>query len=499
MFKKILIANRGEIAVRVVRACRELGITAAVVFSEADRKSLAVRLADEAYPIGPPPVKESYLVAKKIIETAQQCGAEAIHPGYGLLSENPVFAQQVEEAGLVFVGPQAPSIIKLGNKVRARRLAQEIRIPVVPGIELVSNVSSSEALSEAEKLGFPLMIKAQAGGGGKGMRKVERKEDFASALRLASSEALSYFGDGTVYLEKYLARPRHIEIQILADAFGNCIHLGERECSIQRRHQKLVEESPSVAVDAYLRNKLGEAAVALGQRAGYLNAGTVEFLVDERKDFYFLEVNTRLQVEHPVTEMVTGLDLVALQIKIAAGEKLPFVQEDIKLSGHAIECRINAEDPAQNFFPSSGTIDVYREPAGPGVRVDSGVYGGWEVSLFYDPLLAKLICWGPDRNTAINRMRGALEEFRIFGIAANTPFHEALLTHRRFNEGDFSTLFLEEEKQLPDLRNSGLEAALVGAVLYKEIKMEKTRPVVSASRAGSAWKEEARRAALRQW
>ncbi|MGH8003504.1 MAG: acetyl-CoA carboxylase biotin carboxylase subunit, partial [Limisphaerales bacterium] len=344
MFKKILIANRGEIAVRVIRACRELGITSAVVFSEADRKSLAVRLADEAYPIGSPPVKESYLVAQKIIDAAKKCGAEAIHPGYGLLSENPVFAQQVEEAGFVFIGPPAGAILKLGDKVKARRLAEESGIPIVPGVELVPKVSEAEALSEAEKLGFPLLIKARVGGGGKGMRKVEKKVDFVSALKLASSEALSYFGDGAIYLEKYLSRPRHIEIQILADAFGNCIHLGERECSIQRRHQKLLEESPSVVVDANLRQKLGEAAVALAKNARYLNACTVEFLVDEKKNFYFLEVNTRLQVEHPVTEMVTGLDLVALQIRITAKEKLPLAQNDVKWNGHAIECRINAED-----------------------------------------------------------------------------------------------------------------------------------------------------------
>ena len=499
MFKKILIANRGEIAVRIIRACRELGITSAVVFSEADRKSLAVRLADEAYPIGAPPVKESYLSMEKIIAAAQKCGAQAIHPGYGLLSENSIFAQAVEEAGLVFIGPRADAILKLGDKVRARRLAQSCAVPIVPGVELPPNVSEPDGLVEAEKLGFPLLIKAQAGGGGKGMRKVERKSDFASALKMASSEALSYFGNGAVYLEKYLSRPRHIEIQILADSFGNCIHLGERECSIQRRHQKLLEESPSVVVDTSLRQKLGEAAVALAQKANYLNAGTVEFLVDEHKNFYFLEVNTRLQVEHPVTEMVTGLDLVALQIKIAAGEKLSFSQEEVKWNGHAIECRINAEDPAQNFFPSSGKIEVYREPAGPGVRVDSGVYQGWEVGLFYDSLLTKLICWGPDRAAAINRMRRALEEFRIFGIATNIPFHESLLTHRRFNEGDFSTFFLEEEKVLPDLRPSGLEAALIGAALFKEMKNQAVSPLISTGRATSVWKEEARRAGLRQW
>ncbi len=483
---------------RIIRACREMGITSAVVFSDADRKSRAVRLADEAYPIGPPPVKESYLVAERIIETAKRCGAEAIHPGYGLLSENPTFARQVEEASLIFIGPKAEAIGKLGDKVEARRLAKETGVPTVPGVELLSN-NETAALAEAERLGFPLLIKAKSGGGGKGMRKVEKKEDFASALKLASSEALSYFGDGSVYLEKYLSRPRHIEIQVLADSFGNCVHLGERECSIQRRHQKLVEESPSVAVDTFLRKKLGEAAIALAKKAGYLNAGTVEFLVDEEKNFYFLEVNTRLQVEHPVTEMVTGLDLVALQIKIAAGEKLSFSQEQVKWNGHTIECRINAEDPANNFFPSSGKIDVYREPAGPGVRVDSGVYQGWEVGLFYDSLLAKLICWGPDRETAISRMRRALEEFRIFGIATNIPFHEGLLAHRRFNEGDFSTFFLEEEKWLPDFRESGLEVALIGSVLYREIIKEKSRSLVATGRAGSVWKEEARRAALRQF
>ncbi len=499
MFKKILVANRGEIAVRVIRACREMGIASAVVFSEADRKSLAVRLADEAYPIGAPPVKESYLAMKKIIEVAKKCRAEAIHPGYGLLSENSIFPQALEETGLVFIGPRADAILKLGDKVRARRLAASCGIPIVPGVEPAPNASESEALLEAEKLGFPLLIKAKAGGGGKGMRRVERREDFASALKLASSEALSYFGDGTVYLEKYLSRPRHIEIQILADAFGNCIHLGERECSIQRRHQKLLEESPSVAVDTSLRQKLGEAAVTLAQKAGYLNAGTVEFLVDENKDFYFLEVNTRLQVEHPVTEMVTSLDLVALQIKIAAGEKLALTQGEVKWNGHAMECRINAEDPAQNFFPSSGKIDIYREPSGPGVRVDSGVYQGWEVGLFYDSLLAKLICWGPDRTLAISRMRRALEEFRLFGIATNIPFHESLLTHRRFNEGDFYTFFLEEEKKLPDLRSSGLEPALIGAVLFKEMKKQIAAPQISARSMASTWKEEARRTGLRQW
>ncbi len=498
MFKKILIANRGEIAVRIIRACREMGISSAVVFSEADRKSLAVRLADEAYPIGPPPVKESYLVAERIIETAKKCKAEAIHPGYGLLSENPVFARQVEDAGLVFIGPKAEAIRKLGDKVEARRLAKEAGVPTVPGVDLLAE-NEAAALAEAEKLGYPLLIKAKAGGGGKGMRKVEKKEEFASALKLASSEALSYFGDGSVYLEKYLSRPRHVEIQVLTDSFGNCVHLGERECSIQRRHQKLVEESPSVIVDAALRQKLGDAAVALAKKAGYLNAGTVEFLVDERKNFYFLEVNTRLQVEHPVTEMVTGLDLVALQIKVAAGEKLPFAQSEVQWNGHAIECRINAEDPAQNFFPSSGLLDVYREPAGPGVRVDSGVYQGWEVGLFYDSLLAKLICWGPDRPTALARTGRALEEFRIFGIATNIPFHKALFDHPRFVSGDFSTFFLEEERNLLDSSEKGLEVALVGSVLYKETKKEKSRPAAATGRAGSIWKEEARRAGLRQF
>ncbi|MCI0330921.1 MAG: acetyl-CoA carboxylase biotin carboxylase subunit [candidate division Zixibacteria bacterium] len=499
MFKKILVANRGEIAVRVIRACRELGITSAVVFSEADRKSLAVRLADEAYPIGAPPVKESYLVAEKIIEMAKKCGAEAIHPGYGLLSENSAFAQQVQQGGMVFIGPKAADIRILGDKVEARRLAKEAGIPIVPGVEFPSGRSEADALGEAEKLGFPLLIKAKAGGGGKGMRQIERKEDFPSALKLASSEARSYFGDGSVYLEKYLHRPRHIEIQVLADAHGNCIHLGERECSIQRRHQKLLEESPSVAVDASLRQKLGGAAAALAQKAGYLNAGTVEFLVDEKKNFYFLEVNTRLQVEHPVTEMVTGLDLVALQIKIAAGERLPFAQGDVKWNGWAIECRINAEDPAQNFFPSSGKIDVYREPAGPGVRVDSGVYQGWEVGLFYDSLLAKLICWGPDRAGALARMRRALEEFRLFGIATNIPFHKALVNHPRFFSGDFSTFFLEEEKGIMDGSEAGLEVALIGSVLYKELKRGESRLRQAAATLASQWKGEARRAALRQW
>ncbi len=444
MFEKILIANRGEIAVRVIRACREMGIDPVAVFSEADRKSLHLRLAEEAYPIGPPPSSSSYLVMEKLVQVAKKSGAEAIHPGYGFLAENANFAEMVESEGLTFIGPPPEAIRLLGDKLKARQTMVEAGLPIVPGTP--GGVSSTkEVKSFIDQFGLPVLIKAACGGGGKGMRIIRDEAEIESSLRDASSESEAHFGDGTVYLEKYLQRPRHIEIQILADKHGNVIYLGERECSIQRRHQKVIEESPSPIVDEKMRRAMGESAVEAATAAGYVNAGTVEFLVDKDKKFYFLEVNTRLQVEHPVTEMVTGLDLVKQQIVIAAGERLQHSQEEIKLNGAAIECRIYAEDPQNDFLPSTGVIRSYREPSGPGVRVDSGVYGGFEVPVYYDPLISKLITWGRDRQEAIARMRRALDEYVITGIATTVPFHRQVLDHPEFLSGEFSTHFIDEQ------------------------------------------------------
>ena len=393
MFRKILIANRGEIAVRIARACREMGVRSVAVYSDVDRASLHVRLADEAYPIGPAPSRESYLVIDKIIGAARYAGCDAIHPGYGFLAENPALARACADAGITFIGPTAEAMEKLGSKTAARHVARETNVPTVPGtLDPIETVD--ELILIARKTGFPVVLKAVAGGGGKGMRSVERESELAGAWRDASSEARNAFGDGRLYLEKYLLKPRHIEIQVLADQHGNMVYLGERECSVQRRHQKVIEEAPSPIMTPDLRRQMGEAAVKLARAGGYTNAGTVEFLVDAGRNFYFLEMNTRLQVEHPVTEMVTSTDLVKLQIRIAAGEQLPFAQEDVALRGHAIECRIYAEDPDNNFFPSPGKILERRVPSGPGIRLDDGVYAGWTVPNDYDPMLGKLIAWG---------------------------------------------------------------------------------------------------------
>ena len=428
MFNKILIANRGEIALRVMRACRELGIGTVAVYSDADRKALHVRYADEAYHIGPAPSTESYLRIDRIMDVARRSGAEAIHPGYGFLSENEEFARACETAGIVFVGPPAAAMKLMGSKTASRQAVIQAGLPAVPGTDRTIE-SLAEVRRIAGEIGYPVMLKAAAGGGGKGMRLVRSAQDLESAYRNARSEAQNAFNDSSVYLEKYIERPRHVEIQVLGDRHGNLIHLGERECSLQRRHQKVMEECPSPVVDEALRRRMGETAVLIARLAGYVNAGTVEFLVDQDRNFYFLEMNTRLQVEHPVTEMVTGIDLVKEQLRIAAGEPLRLGQEDVRLRGAALECRVYAEDPANNFFPSPGLITRLRVPSGPGVRDDGGVYEGWTVPLDYDPLLSKLVVWGSDRAEAMARMRRALGEYEVSGIRTNILFFLRLLEH----------------------------------------------------------------------
>jgi acetyl-CoA carboxylase biotin carboxylase subunit len=442
MFRKVLIANRGEIAIRVMRACRELGVSPVAVYSEADRNALHVQMADEAYLIGPPPAAASYLVIDRIIEAALSCGAEAIHPGYGFLAENAELARACEQQGVVFIGPPSAAVALMADKTTARRAMQAAGVPVVPGIDRFLH-DDEEARQIIGAMGYPVMIKAALGGGGRGMRLVQHEHQLAEALRGARSEARSAFGDPAIYLEKYVTDPRHVEIQVLADAYGQVIHLGERECSIQRRHQKVVEESPSPLMTEELRAQMGEAAVRAAQAANYRNAGTVEFLVDEHRTFYFLEMNTRLQVEHPVTEMVTGIDLVQAQLRIAAGEPLGYRQEDISLSGAAIECRIYAEDPAYNFRPSPGQITVLRSPAGPWVRDERGVFAGGEVSPYYDPMISKLVAWGANRPEAIARMRRALAEYVIGGIKTTIPFHQWLMDDEDFQAGRLDTGFIE--------------------------------------------------------
>ncbi len=449
MFKKILVANRGEIAVRILRACRELGIESVAVYSEADRNALHVRYADEAYLLGPAPSRESYLRADKIIDIARACGADAIHPGYGFLAEREAFAAACAEAGIVFIGPKPSAIAAMGDKMTARNTVTAAGVPVVPGTEGEGSMRDEELLALAPQIGFPLLIKASAGGGGKGMREVNSLEDMPALLASARREAESAFGDGNVYLEKLVTGARHIEIQILADQHGNVIHLGERDCSIQRRHQKLIEEAPSPFIDEELRRKMGEVAVRAAQSVEYVNAGTIEFLVDKDKHFYFLEMNTRLQVEHPVTELVTGIDIVAEQIRVARGRQLSYKQEEVQLRGHAIECRINAEDPYNGFLPSTGRITHSLLPTGPGIRVDTGVYPGFEITPFYDPMIAKLIVWGETRGQAILRMRRALEEYRIVGVRTNIPFHQTMMDSHRFMGGQYDTRFVEERFSMP--------------------------------------------------
>jgi acetyl-CoA carboxylase biotin carboxylase subunit len=442
MFAKILIANRGEIACRVIRACREMKIGTVAVYSEADKNALHVRMADEAYLIGPPPSSESYLRWEKIIEVAKRSGAEAIHPGYGFLSENSEFVRRVTDEGITFIGPSPEAMEAMGGKMSARKIAIEAGVPVVPGtVEPLE--SADEAIATAKEFGFPVMLKASAGGGGKGMRFVEREEDLKSALETAQSEALASFGDASVYVEKAIVRPRHIEIQIFSDKHGNHVHLGERECSIQRRHQKVVEECPSPINDADLRQRMGACAVLVAKAVDYVGAGTVEFLVsDLDRSFYFLEMNTRLQVEHPVTELVTGIDLVREQINVAWGEKLSFAQADVTWSGHAIECRVYAEDPDNNFLPSPGTITRLKLPHGSGVRDDGGIYEGSEISIYYDPMISKFATYGRTREEAIDRMRRALQEYEVGGIKTTLPFFREIVEDEEFIAGNLDTGFI---------------------------------------------------------
>ena len=466
MFEKILIANRGEIACRVIRACRELGVRAVAVYSEADRAALHVARADEAYCIGPAPPLESYLNIDKLIETAKQAGCEAVHPGYGFLAENGAFADACAEAGLAFIGPSGDTLRLAGDKLGARRTMTAAGVPIIPGMSAGAG-EADDVTAEAGKLGYPVMVKAAGGGGGKGMRVVCGDGELAECLEAARREAKGAFGDDTVYLEKYVERPRHVEFQILADARGNVVHLFERECSIQRRHQKIVEESPSPALDAKLRKKMGEAACEVARAVGYTNAGTVEFLLDENKNFYFLEVNARVQVEHPVTEMVIGVDIVKAQLAIAAGEKLPFAQKDVSRRGHAVECRIYAEDPAANFLPSAGKILFLREPRGPGVRLDGGIYAGYDVPVYYDPILAKLITWGSSREEARRRMAEALREYVIIGIGTTIPFLRDVIDHPAYVAGETNTGFITDHfdgwrEEVPEgLMEKALAAAAV--------------------------------------
>ena len=508
MFRKILIANRGEIAVRILRACRELGIRSAAVFSDVDRTSLHVRLADEAYPIGPAPSRESYLRIGKLMDVARRSGCDALHPGYGFLAENPALPRACAEEGLTFIGPSAEAMEALGSKTAGRQLARRSDVPTVPGAnDPIENPDDAQAL--AQNMGFPVLLKAVAGGGGKGMRVVTRDAEFAPAWRDASSEALNAFGDARLYLEKYLEKPRHIEIQILADTHGRVVSLGERECSVQRRHQKVIEEAPSLVVTPELRKKMGDAAVRLSRAGGYVNAGTVEFLVDAHLNFYFLEVNTRLQVEHPVTEQVTGLDLVKLQIAIAAGHRLPFAWETITPRGHAMEVRLYAEDPDNNFFPSPGKILSRHAPSGPGIRLDEGVYQGWTVPMDYDPLLSKLIAWGNSREETIARLRRALDEYTVTGIKTNAGLFRRILAEPDFLRGDIHTKWLDELLQRSPVAtpashesansDRAADAAAIAAALWQAKQSDKLSTPSSSSQdpsQTSRWKQEGRRQQL---
>ncbi len=499
MFKKILIANRGEIACRVIRACREMKITSVAVYSEADRDALHVRMADEAYNIGPPPSSESYLRGDKLIEVAKQAGAEAIHPGYGFLSENAGFVRRVTDAGLAFIGPSPEAMEAMGGKMSARKIAIEAGVPVVPGTT-EQLASSDEALSVAREIGFPVMLKASAGGGGKGMRLVEREEDLKNALEAAQSEAMASFGDDSVYVEKAVVRPRHIEIQVFSDKHGNHVHLGERECSIQRRHQKVIEECPSPINSAELREKMGACAVMVSKAVNYVGAGTVEFLVsDLDKSFYFLEMNTRLQVEHPVTELVTGFDLVREQIRVAWGEKLSFAQGDVVMSGHAIECRVYAEDPDTNFLPSPGTISRLRLPAGSGIRDDGGIYEGAEISIYYDPMISKFATHGRDRAEAIDRMRRALAEYEVGGIKTTLPFFRDVVEDEEFIAGKIDTGFIprfKERHRKIDVDERERDLAIIAATLASEKSVSAVSGNGKGCQNASKWALAGRLAAL---
>jgi acetyl-CoA carboxylase biotin carboxylase subunit len=512
MFKKILIANRGEIAVRVLRACHEMGIRGVAVFSEADRASLHVRLADEAYEIGPAPSRESYLRIDKLMDVAKRACCDALHPGYGFLAENPELPRACAKNGVTFIGPTPEAMEKLGSKTAARQLARRAGVQMVPGsTEPITRIEDARRI--AEGTGYPVMVKAVAGGGGKGMRLIRGAEELAGAWRDAGSEAQNAFGDARLYIEKYLEHPRHIEMQILGDLHGNLFYLGERECSVQRRHQKVIEEAPSPIMTLELRRKMGRAAVALAREAGYTNAGTVEFLVDAANNFYFLEVNTRLQVEHPVTEAVSGLDLVQLQIRIAAGERIEFAWQELTPRGHAIECRIYAEDPDNNFFPSPGKILARRVPSGPGVRMDEGVYPGWTVPMDYDPLLGKLIVWANHRGEAIARMTRALDEYYVSGIQTNVDLFRRILADPAFVRGEFHTRWLDEwlaqgagkavNATATEEDSAARDAALAGALAWHLAHIGESTangaPPSASGHAESRWKVDGRRESVERF
>ncbi len=496
MFKKILIANRGEIACRVIRACRDMGVATVAVFSDVDADALHVRMADEAYNIGPAPSSESYLRRDKIIEVAKQSGAEAIHPGYGFLSENAEFVREVTASGITFIGPPPEAMEGLGGKMSARKIAIAAGVPVVPGTT-EPLTSFEEAKEIAASFGYPVMLKASAGGGGKGMRLVTDEGELKSALENSQSEALASFGDDAVYVEKAVMRPRHIEIQVFSDTHGNHVHLGERECSIQRRHQKVIEEAPSPINDANLRAEMGSAAVKVAAAVNYVGAGTVEFLVsDVDRSFYFLEMNTRLQVEHPVTELVTGFDLVREQINVAWGEKLSFTQDDVELKGHAIECRVYAEDPENNFLPSPGKITRLRLPQGPGVRDDGGIYEGAEVSIFYDPMISKFAVYGRDRSEAIERMRRALQEYEVGGIKTTLPFFREVMKDAEFISGELDTGYIarfNERRSVKALSETQADIAIIAAAIAFQ---ESTKTVVTNQPTASRWATAGRNSAM---
>ncbi len=499
--RKVLIANRGEIALRIVRTLREMDIRSVAVFSSADRDELHVRAADEAYPIGPPAPSESYLRIDRIVETAKAAGCDAVHPGYGFLSENAAFAKAVEDSGLVFIGPPPKAIAAAGDKLNARVAMAKTGVPVIPGGPAAT---AKAAEAEAAKAGYPVALKAVGGGGGKGIRVVKRREELAAAFQRASAEAQAAFGNGAMYVERYLEAPRHIEVQVLADAHGNTVHLGERECSVQRRHQKLLEECPSPFVDADLRARMGAAAVLAARAVGYRNAGTVEFLVDREKNFHFLEMNTRIQVEHPITELVYGVDIVRLQVEVAEGRPLPFAQGDLVPRGHAIEIRLTAEDPAAGFLPQTGRVQALRFPQGPGVRVDSHLYPGQEITLFYDPMIGKIVVHGRDRPDAIARMRRALVEMRLVGIRTCAPLLLALLSDDRLRKGDVDTAFLERYvaegtwQRLPDVNDLPAELpAVIAAVLFAHGRQGAGRAVVPRASVPSDWVAAGRREQMR--
>lgn len=487
---KILIANRGEIALRIMRSAKEMGIKTVAVFSEADRNALHVRYADEAICIGPAPSSQSYLVGAKIIEACILTGAEAIHPGYGFLSENAGFAQKVADAGLILIGPSPHAMEIMGNKLSAKAAALKYNIPMVPGtVEAIKDVV--EAKERAVEVGFPILIKAAAGGGGKGMRIVEKAEDFEEQMQLAMSEATSAFGDGSVFIERYVTSPRHIEIQVLGDNYGNIVHLFERECSVQRRHQKVIEEAPSSVLTEEIRQQMGKCAVDVARSVNYTGAGTVEFILDENLDFFFLEMNTRLQVEHPVTELITGIDLVKEQIKIASEEKLSFTQEDLKINGHAIELRVYAEDPKNNFLPDIGSLQTYKTPKGNGVRVDDGFEQGMEIPIYYDPMIAKLITFGKDREEAIERMIRAIAEYEIIGIETTLAFGNFVMQHQAFKTGNFDTHFVGKYFNADSLKVEDETEALIAAVIASKLFEKKSDVAPSAEKlkSNSDWRK----------